>query len=115
MHVATEFGVAAKGRCRAMSADQHDSGQAFSDQLSLSAAEANIYEAIATLEFLGQPAGSEEITSATGLRDAVVGESLRVLTERGVLREHDADGRAVYEPANRGWSAAPEQSAGPQR
>jgi hypothetical protein len=90
-----------------MSADQQDSKQAFSDRLSLSGDEASIYEAIATLEFLGQPAGSAEITSATGLREAVVGESLRAMTERGVLREHDADGGAVYQPACRRWSTAP--------
>ncbi len=98
-----------------MSAEQSHSGQAFSDQLSLSGDEASIYEAIATLEFLGRSAGTAEITSATGLREADVGESLRAMTERGVLREHDQDGRAVYEPAHRGWSTAPEQSAGPQR
>jgi hypothetical protein len=98
-----------------MSAEQSRSEQAFSDQLSLSGGEANIYEAIATLEFLGRPAGTAEITSATGLREAAVDEWLRAMIERGVVRAHDQDGRAVYEPAYRGWSTAPEQSAGPQR
>ncbi len=41
--------------------------------------------------------------------------SIQSLTERGVLIEHDDDGAFVYEPAHRGWSTAPEQSAGPQR
>ena len=98
-----------------MSAGQSDSEQAFSDQISLSAAEAHIYEAIATLEYLGRSAGTAEITSATGLREAAVGESLQAMIERGVVRERDQDGRAVYEPAYRGWSTAPEQAAGPQR
>lgn len=98
-----------------MPAQHSQPEQAFSDQLSLVGDEANIYEAIATLEYLGLPAGAAEITAATGLRDAVVAGSLHAMTERGLLREHDQDGRHVYEPTNRGWSTEPEQSAGPRR
>jgi hypothetical protein len=98
-----------------MPAEQSESGEAFSDQLSLNGDETSIYEAIATLEYLGRPAGATEIISATGLRESVVGESLHAMVGRGVLRELDEDGRAVYAPAYRGWSTAPEQSAGPQR
>jgi hypothetical protein len=91
------------------------SEQPFPDHISLIGHEADVYEAIATLEYLGRPVGMVDIVSATGLDEAVVGESLRSLTKRGVLIEHGEDGQAVYEPAYRGWSAAPEQAAGSQR
>jgi len=91
------------------------SEQPFTDQLSLMGKEADVYEAIATLEYLGRPVRTADIISATGLDEAVVSQALRSLTERGVLLEHEQDGQHVYEPARRGWSTAPEQSAGPRR
>ena len=95
--------------------DRASPEQGFPDQVSLAGHEARVYEAIATLEYLGLPVGTAEITSATGLGEPAVGESIGALTARGVLVEHEQDGRQVYEPAYRGWSTAPEQSAGPQR
>jgi len=89
--------------------------QPFTDQVSLIGDEANVYEAIATLEFLGRPVGAADIVSSTGLDRAIVGESLQSMTERGLLIETEQDGHKFYEPSHRGWSAAPEQSAGPQR
>jgi hypothetical protein len=71
-----------------------------------------VYEAIATLEYLGRPVGAADLQSATNLDDAVVRESLKSLTKRGVLIEHVTDGQVNYEPAYRGWSAAPEQATG---
>jgi DNA-binding IclR family transcriptional regulator len=91
------------------------SEQPYTDQVSLMGKEADVYEAIATLEYLGRPARTADIVSATGLDEAVVSQALRSLTERGVLVESSEDGQHMYEPANRGWSTAPEQSAGPQR
>ena len=91
------------------------SEQPFTDQLSLMGKEADVYEAIATLEYLGRPVRTADIVSATGLDEAVVSQALRSLTERGLLLEHEEDGQYVYEPAHRGWSTAPEQSAGPRR
>jgi DNA-binding IclR family transcriptional regulator len=87
----------------------------FTDQVSLMGKEADVYEAIATLEYLGRPVRIADIVSATGLDEAVVCRALRAMTERGVLVEHEEDGQYVYEPAYRGWSTAPEQSAGPRR
>jgi hypothetical protein len=96
-------------------AGQPASEQGFPDRVTLSGDETNVYEAIATLEYLGRPVGTTEIIAATGLTDATVGESLTALIERGVLVERQDDDRNVYEPAHRGWSTAPEQAAGPQR
>jgi DNA-binding IclR family transcriptional regulator len=87
----------------------------FTDQVSLMGKEADVYEAIATLEYLGRPVRTADIVSATGLDQAVVSRALRALTERGVLVEHEEGDQHVYEPGYRGWSTAPEQSAGPQR
>ncbi|MGN6793999.1 MAG: hypothetical protein ACTHJW_16550 [Streptosporangiaceae bacterium] len=88
------------------------SEQPFPDQISLLGGEADIYEAIATLEYLGRPVGTAEIVAETRLDRDAVRESLISLTQRGVLIEHVRDGQAVYEPAYRGWSAAPEESTG---
>ncbi len=87
----------------------------FADQISLIGDEPNVYEAIATLEFLGKPVTSADLVSATGLDAAAVRKALRSMAERGVLVETEQEGQPVYEPAHRGWSAAPEQSTGPQR
>jgi hypothetical protein len=89
------------------------SEQPYPDHISLMGDEADVYEAIATLEYLGRHVGQAEIVSATGLDDAHVRESLDALTKRDVLVEHEEGGHEVYEPAYRGWSAAPEQAAGP--
>jgi DNA-binding IclR family transcriptional regulator len=91
------------------------SDQPFTDQVSLMGKEADVYEAIATLEYLGRPVKTSDIVSATGLDEATVRQALRSLTQRGVLVETtEADDRD-YEPAYRGWSTAPEQAAGPRR
>jgi hypothetical protein len=87
----------------------------FTDQVSLMGKEADVYEAIATLEYLGRPVKTAGIVSVTGLDEAVVSQALSTLTERGVLVEHEDDPEHEYQPAYRGWSTAPEQSAGPQR
>jgi len=89
------------------------SQQPYPDHISLIGDEADVYEAIATLEYLGRHVGKAEIVSATGLDDAHVRESLDALTKRDVLVEHEEGSHEVYEPAYRGWSAAPEQAAGP--
>jgi|SRR5215475_7797697 len=85
----------------------------YPDHISLRGEDADVYEAIATLEFLGHHVATEEIVSATGLDDAHVRESLAALTRRDVLVEHEEGGHEVYEPAYRGWSAVPDQAAGP--
>jgi hypothetical protein len=90
------------------------SEQPYPDHISLMGNEADVYEAIATLEYLGRHVRTGEIVAATGLDDAHVRESLDALTKRDVLIEHEESGHEVYEPAYRGWSAAPEQGAGPK-
>jgi len=98
-----------------MSSEQPFSEQPFTDVLSLMGKEADVYEAIATLEYLGRPVRTADIISATRLDEVVVSRALGSLTERGILVESEQDAEQVYEPAYRGWSTAPEQSAGPQR
>ncbi|MGN6679415.1 MAG: hypothetical protein ACTHKL_16765 [Streptosporangiaceae bacterium] len=88
------------------------SEQPFPNQISLVGDEANVYEAIATLEYLGRPVGTTDLVAATGLDEAVVRECLKSLTDRDVLKRREEDGHAAYEPAYRGWSAAPEQATG---
>jgi len=85
------------------------------DQITLGGDDAVIYEAIATLEFVGHQATATDIATAVNRDEQVVRAALASLTERGMLvSTDDRDGEPVYEPAWRGWSTAPEQSAGPQ-
>ena len=92
--------------------------QPFADQLSLLGMEADVYEAIATLEFLGRPVRAADITAATGsasLHEPTVLAALQALTDRGLLTVTDSGGESAYEPTSRGWSAAPERASNPQR
>jgi hypothetical protein len=97
--------------------DPHGDAE-FADQLSLIGLEADVYEAVATLEYLGRPLKTGDITSATGsasLDEPAVLAALDSLADRGVLTVTEQDGEPAYEPAYRGWSAAPDQSAGHRR
>jgi Fic family protein len=99
-----------------MASEERTAGQEpFTDQVSLMGKEADVYEAIATLEFLGRPVKTSDIVSATGLDEATARGALRSLTERGVLVETAEADERDYEPAFRGWSTEPDQSAGPRR
>lgn len=83
--------------------------------LSLTDADAQVYEAIATLEYTGHPVTRAAIVAAAQLDDASVDDALEQLTGRGLVVRSEADGEAVFGPARREWSAAPDQAAGPQR
>ena len=87
------------------------------DRVTLTGDEAAIYEAIATLEFVGHPPTATDIATAVNRDVAAVLAALDTLTERGLLtrtREAQDSAEAVYEPAWRGWSTAPDQRTGPQ-
>jgi predicted DNA-binding transcriptional regulator len=84
------------------------------DVQSLSDTTVMIYEAIATLEFSGQRTSLRNLASATSLSEPSLREQLTDMTRRGLLRVTDekADDGPVYIPAQRSWSAAPEQAEG---
>jgi hypothetical protein len=75
-----------------------------------------IYEAIATLEFCGQRASFGNLANATSLSRASLDRELADMTRRGLLRttEEQAEDGPVYVPAQRSWSAAPDQAEGHQ-
>ena len=83
----------------------------FNDELTLSGADTQVYEAIATLEFSGREVAAPDISASTGLDEDTVERTLRTLTQRGVLVRNGI----TYEPANRGWSTAPGQAENPAR
>jgi DNA-binding transcriptional ArsR family regulator len=68
----------------------------------------SVYEAVATLEYLGSSATVGEITEATGLDAPAVGEILDALTEHGVLTRRRTGAGDAFELARRDWSATPE-------
>jgi predicted transcriptional regulator len=92
-----------------------NSDQPFVDQVSLTEVDAQVYEAIATLEFIGYPVKTTDIATSAGLDERTVRKALRSLTSRGVLVAKGRGADPSYEPAYRGWSAAPEQAANPKR
>ncbi|HUC58202.1 MAG TPA: helix-turn-helix domain-containing protein [Streptosporangiaceae bacterium] len=89
--------------------------RSFRDELTLSGADTEVYEAIATLEFEGHDVAATEIAESTGLDERTVQETLSTLTQRGMLHRTEGEAEPTYEPADRGWSAAPEQGENPAR
>jgi hypothetical protein len=85
------------------------------DQVMLSAVEADVYEAIATLEFIGYQVTAEAVARASDLDEEAVLSALRTLIERGALLVERRGAARVYVPSHRGWSAAPEQASNPNR
>ncbi|HTS96458.1 MAG TPA: hypothetical protein VMI33_07540 [Streptosporangiaceae bacterium] len=83
----------------------------FVDAQYLTDLDANIYEAVATLEFAGRPATRAQIATAAGLDEDTVGEVLAALEEHGVLTRTPADGEDAFGLARRDWSAAPDTPA----
>jgi hypothetical protein len=75
-----------------------------------------IYEAIATLEYCGRRPSLGNIATATSLARPSVGKELAEMTRRGLIQSRDEQGEdgPVYVPAQRGWSAAPDQAEGHQ-
>ncbi|HXS62247.1 MAG TPA: helix-turn-helix domain-containing protein [Streptosporangiaceae bacterium] len=94
-----------------------DSDQPFldTDQITLTELDARVYEAIATLEFIGYQVKTADIATSAGLDESTARRALRSLTRRGVLVAKGRSTDPSYEPAYRGWSAAPEQAANPKR
>lgn len=91
------------------------SDQPYVDTQSLSDVDTNVYEAIATLEYVGRRATRPAIAAAAALDDTTVDQTLRALTERHLLVRTDASGEPTFEPAQRGWSTMPDQQRGAQR
>ncbi len=85
------------------------------DQVTLGPMEAEVYEAIATLEFIGHQVTADAVVTASDLDADTVLTAMRSLIQRGMLRAERQDGALVYVPAHRGWSAAPEQGPNPSR
>jgi hypothetical protein len=82
------------------------------DTLGLTDTDTYLYETIATLEYTGRPATRSQIAAAADLDDQALDQALAKLTRRGLLASTGADGETAFEPADRGWSAAPEQAHG---
>jgi DNA-binding GntR family transcriptional regulator len=91
------------------------SEQPFADRETIVGDETNVYEAIATLEFLGRPVTLTDLTGATGLTRERVQDALNGLTARGIVTAASEQSESDFEPANRGWSTAPDQANGPTR
>jgi hypothetical protein len=91
-----------------------DNARAGLDTQSLTDVDTYVYETIATLEYTGRPVTRVQVAAVTDLDDQALGESLSNLIDHGLVVRTDKgpDGEPGFEPAQRGWSAAPEQGRG---
>jgi hypothetical protein len=69
---------------------------------------AQVYEAVATLEYSGRSVTRDEVMHTMDLDDRTVGEILDALTAQGVLIRTRAGDGDTFELARRAWSATPE-------
>jgi hypothetical protein len=74
----------------------------------LTDAGAQVYEAVATLEYSGRSVTRDEVMHVTDLDNAMVGEILDTLTDQGVLVRTQAGDGDTFELARRDWSATPD-------
>jgi hypothetical protein len=84
----------------------------YAEPMSMNEVEAYLYEAVATLEYIGHPVTRTEIAAVTDLDDTTIDRTLRDMTDRGLLVQGDYDGEPAYEPARRDWSVAPDKAHG---
>jgi hypothetical protein len=77
------------------------SDRPYAEPMSMNEVEAYLYEAIATLEYIGHPVTRTEIAAVADLDDATIGPILRDMTDRGFLVQGDYGGEPAYEPARR--------------
>jgi LexA DNA binding domain len=84
-----------------------DSTQPPIDPQSLTNADLEVYEAIATLEQSGHAPTRREIAAASGLDDDTVFERLGVLIDRGVVVEAGTKGEAAFTLSAHEWSSEP--------
>lgn len=82
--------------------------QPYVDAQTLTDLGAQVYEAVATLEYSGQPVTRDEVMQATDLDDPTVSEILDALTGQGVLIRTPTSDGDTFELARRDWSATPE-------
>lgn len=92
-----------------------DGDQPYVDPQGLGELDMQVYEAVATLEFLGRSPTRSQIGAAAGLDNGELDDLLASLTERHLLVRSSAPGEPAFEPARRDWSAVPGDPEGPQR
>jgi DNA-binding transcriptional regulator LsrR (DeoR family) len=77
------------------------SDRPYAEPMSMNEVEAYLYEAIATLGYIGHPVTRTEIAAVADLDDSTVDRTLRDLTDQGFLVQGDHGGQPAYEPARR--------------
>lgn len=102
----------AKTTCAGANVMTADEMRPHQDTLSFTDNEAFVFEAVATLEYTGQPTTREHIRAVVTLDEATIDAALAELTGRNVLTVEGAGAEETFRPADRGWSVAPEQGQG---
>lgn len=89
------------------------SDRPYAEPMSMNEVEAYLYEAIATMEYIGHPVTRTEIVAVADLDDTTIDRTLRDMTDKGLLVQGDYGGEPAFEQARRDWSVAPDQASGP--
>jgi Mn-dependent DtxR family transcriptional regulator len=84
-----------------------NSERPYVDAQSLTDADTDIYEAIATLEQKGRPVTQGELAAALGVDESAIAEKIRDLTRRGLIVHAESAGEQAFQPARRDWSSDP--------
>lgn len=84
----------------------------YAEPMKMNEVEAYLYEAIATLEYIGHPVTKAEIAAVADLDDATIDRVLHDMIGRGLLVQGDYGGEPAYGPARRDWSVAPDKAQG---
>src|SRR5215469_13391517 len=88
------------------------SDRPYVEPMSMNEVEAYLYEAIATLEYIGHPVTRTEIVAVADLDDTTIDRTLRDMTDKGLPVHCDYGREPAFEPARRDWSVAPDQASG---
>jgi hypothetical protein len=88
------------------------SDRPYAEPMSMNEVEAYLYEAIATLEYIGHPATRKEIAAVADLDDSTIDRTLKDMTDQAFLVQGDYGGEPAYELARRDWRVPPDRARG---
>jgi Mn-dependent DtxR family transcriptional regulator len=89
-----------------------NSDRPYAEPMSMNEVEAYLYEAIATLEYIGHPVTRTEIAAVADLDDSTIDRTLKDMADQGFLVQGDYGGELTYELARRDWRVPPDKAQG---
>jgi hypothetical protein len=84
----------------------------YAEPMNMNEVAAYLYEAVATLEYIGHPVTRTEIAAVADLDDSTIDRTLNDMTDQGFLVQGDYGGEPAYELARRDWRVPPDKAQG---